>query len=108
LPAKVNWLPRSEKDVNLGCTGGGCSKCRSIKRIETLPKCTACFVHIDPSGIPDFLGCCVLSFGIRPNQTGINDHAFVAHQSFRKTSRNRRFEHVAQQVTLAETPLPVR
>ncbi len=91
----------------LGLDLAGSAECRLIKCAEILADRTRRICWFDACGVPFFLRRRVLLVRIDVNQAGINSHALTADKTFLDAARDCRLEQVTQQLTLAETSVPV-
>ncbi len=80
---------------------------RLIQRAEILAHRAGCGTDINPTGVPFFLRGRKLFVRVRLDQTRINGHALAADQTFRDAARHGCLEHMAQQIAVPETTVPV-
>lgn len=102
-----HWLAGSEWGCELGLNFARCSERGLIQRVESLSVCAWCISRIDAPRVLLVLRSGVLFVCVRLDQTGINRHALTADQRFFNAARHRRHEQMPEQLTLAETVMPV-
>jgi len=87
----------------LGCDFTGCVKRLIIQCFEILTHGAWRVIGISFSGRPVFGGAGILVLNISGDQAGIHHEAAAANQSLFLAARNDHLEHMAQQITVAET-----
>ena len=104
-PLSTDWRDRMRGDPGLDIAR--CAESGLVECVETLSDYAGCVGGIDLSRIPVFLWRRILLVGIGSDQTGIDDPALTADQTFRDAPRDGRLEQVAQKFAVAKTPMPV-
>ena len=79
----------------------------TVQGVKVLAHGGGRFRWINFPDVPVHFRCRILLVGIGLDQTGINGHALATDQSLLDAACDGRFEQVAQQFAVAETPVPV-
>lgn len=78
-----------------------------VQRVEVFLHRAWCVIDVGHTGCAVFKVAGVLLLDISTDQAGIDCKSLATHQPFFHAARNSRLKHVAQQITLAETPMAV-
>ncbi len=91
----------------LGLRGGRRPKGFVVQRVEIFAHGTRRIVRVDLACRPILGVTRVLLLDIRAYQAGVDCKALTANQAFLHATRNRRLEHMAQQIAFAEATMTV-